>query len=180
MSGAVTNRSYRIWAPKIWRKNGKLNDPGVYYKVVDLFGDFVIYSCYDLNPISERSAMRKQTHKVELTSEERQTLETLVRKGEHSALKLMRAHILLKADRNGPSWTDAQISEAFGTAMRKLSTMFANGLPRVRDSLPWNANPKVDRLTCQNLTVQARRGGLPWRVAIRLKGLRAGRYNSLR
>ena len=46
--------------------------------------------------------MRKQTHKVELTSEERQTLETLVRKGEHSALKLMRAHILLKADRNGP------------------------------------------------------------------------------
>ena len=51
----------------------------------------MIYSCYDLNPISERSAMRKQTHKVELTSEERQTLETLVRKGEHSALKLMRA-----------------------------------------------------------------------------------------
>ena len=58
--------------------------------------------------------MRKQTHKVELTSEERQTLETLVRKGEHSALKLMRAHILLKADRNGPCWTDARISEAFG------------------------------------------------------------------
>ena len=58
--------------------------------------------------------MRKQTHKVELTSEERQTLETLVRKGEHSALKLTRAHILLKADRNGPSWTDARISEAFG------------------------------------------------------------------
>lgn len=58
--------------------------------------------------------MRKQTYKVELTSEERQTLETLVRKGSHSALKLMRAHILLKADSNGPSWTDARISEAFG------------------------------------------------------------------
>ena len=38
--------------------------------------------------------MRQQTHKVELTSEERQMLETLVRKGEHSALKLMRAHSL--------------------------------------------------------------------------------------
>ena len=51
--------------------------------------------------------MRKQTHKVELTSEERQTLETLVRRGEHSALKLMRAHILLKADRNlrKAAWT---------------------------------------------------------------------------
>ena len=42
--------------------------------------------------------MKKQKHKVELTPEERQTLQTLVRKGEHSALKLMRAHILLKAD----------------------------------------------------------------------------------
>ena len=53
-------------------------------------------------------------HKVDLTLEERQTLQTLVRKGEHSALKLMRAHILLKADSNGPGWTDAQIADAFG------------------------------------------------------------------
>ena len=58
--------------------------------------------------------MKKQKHKVELTSEERQTLETLVRKGEHSALKLMRAHILLKADSKGPGWTDARIADAFG------------------------------------------------------------------
>ena len=58
--------------------------------------------------------MKKHKHEVELTSEERQTLETLIRKGEHSALKLMRAHILLKADSNGPAWTDAQIAEAFG------------------------------------------------------------------
>ena len=58
--------------------------------------------------------MRKQHHKVDLTAEERQILERLVRKGEHSALKLMRAHILLKADSNGPGWTDAKISEAFG------------------------------------------------------------------
>ena len=53
-------------------------------------------------------------HKVELTCEERQTLETLVRKGAHSALKLMRAHILLKADSKGPGWSDARIAEAFG------------------------------------------------------------------
>ena len=53
-------------------------------------------------------------HKVELTCEERQTLETIVRKGEHSALKLMRAHILLKADSNGPGWSDARIADAFG------------------------------------------------------------------
>lgn len=58
--------------------------------------------------------MKKHKHEVELTSEERQTLETLVSKGHHSALKLKRAHILLKADSNGSAWTDAQIAEAFG------------------------------------------------------------------
>ena len=58
--------------------------------------------------------MKKHKHKVELTSEERQMLETLVRKGHHSSLKLMRAHILLKADSKGPGWTDAKIADAFG------------------------------------------------------------------
>ena len=58
--------------------------------------------------------MKKQKHKVELTAEERQTLQTLVRKGEQSALKLRRTHILLKADSYGPGWRDAQIAEAFG------------------------------------------------------------------
>ena len=53
-------------------------------------------------------------HKVDLTTEERQTLETIVHKGAHSSLKLMRAHILLKADSNGPGWSDARIAEAFG------------------------------------------------------------------
>ena len=35
--------------------------------------------------------MRKQHHKVDLTAEERQILERLVRKGEHSALKRLAA-----------------------------------------------------------------------------------------
>ena len=95
--------------------------------------------------------MRKQTHKVELTSEERQTLETLVRKGEHSALKLMRAHILLKADRNGPSWTDARISEAFGCDAQTVYNVrkrFATGaqlaaLERKPQSRP-SRLPKLD------------------------------------
>ena len=45
--------------------------------------------------------MKKKKHKVELTSEERQTLETLVRRGERNALEIRRAHILLKADAKG-------------------------------------------------------------------------------
>ena len=58
--------------------------------------------------------MKKNKHKVELTAEDRQTLETLVCRGEHNALEIRRAHILLKADANGPAWTDAKIAEAFG------------------------------------------------------------------
>ena len=88
--------------------------------------------------------MKKQKHKVELT-EERQTLQTLVRKGEHSALKLMRAHILLKADSHGPGWTVRKSPRPSG-AMSKPSTMFANVLRGAGDSQPWTANPKVDRL----------------------------------
>ena len=57
--------------------------------------------------------MRKQKHKVELTAEERQTLEKLVIKGEHNAFEIRRAHILLKADSKGPAWTDVQITEAY-------------------------------------------------------------------
>ena len=67
--------------------------------------------------------MRKHKHKVELTSEERQTLETLVRKGHHSSLKLMRAHILLKADSKGPGWTDAKIADAFGCHENTVSNV---------------------------------------------------------
>ncbi len=95
--------------------------------------------------------MRKQKHKVRLTSEERQRLETLVRKGEHSALKLMRAHILLKADRNGPCWTDAKISEAFGCheqTVHNVRKRFATGerlaaLERKPQSRP-SRLPKLD------------------------------------
>ena len=52
--------------------------------------------------------------KVESVGDRSRALETLVRRGEHNALEIRRANILLKADVKGPAWTDAQISEAFG------------------------------------------------------------------
>ena len=59
--------------------------------------------------------MPKKKYIVDLTSEERETLETLLSSGKDSARKLTRARILLKADED---WTDAAISEALdvGTA----------------------------------------------------------------
>ena len=107
----------------------------------------MIYSSYDLNPISKRFTMRKQTHKVELTSEERQTLETLVRKGAHSALKLMRAHILLR-DLSQGSVLDGCENPRRLAATHKPPIMFVNGLPGER--LGALAQETVVCPTCRN------------------------------
>src|ERR1035438_8417565 len=51
---------------------------------------------------------------VRLTDGERQTLGEVVAKFKGSSQKVRRAQVLLKADANGPSWTDAEIADAFG------------------------------------------------------------------
>jgi biotin operon repressor len=51
---------------------------------------------------------------VRLTDEERETLRDVVKRFKGSAQKVRRAQILLKADADGPSWTDQRIAEAFG------------------------------------------------------------------
>ena len=50
---------------------------------------------------------------VRLTEEERKDLEDLVSTGKTAAYKIKHAHILLKADANGPNWEDKRIAEAF-------------------------------------------------------------------
>jgi hypothetical protein len=61
--------------------------------------------------------MRKQEHIVKLSGAERRQLENLIRKGTSPPKKQLKARILLQADtsKKGSAWTDAQISEAFGT-----------------------------------------------------------------
>jgi len=51
---------------------------------------------------------------VRLTEEERVTLAGIVAKFKGSSQKVRRAQVLLKADAEGPGWTDARIAEAFG------------------------------------------------------------------
>ena len=51
---------------------------------------------------------------VRLTEEERETLAGIVAKFKGSSQKVRRAQVLLKADVDGPAWTDARIAEAFG------------------------------------------------------------------
>ena len=51
---------------------------------------------------------------VRLSDAERAALTEVVKKFKGSAQKVRRAQILLKADVDGPAWTDAKIAEAVG------------------------------------------------------------------
>ena len=50
---------------------------------------------------------------VRLTDEERETLRDVIKRLKGSSQKVRRAQVLLKADADGPAWTDKQIAEAF-------------------------------------------------------------------
>lgn len=57
---------------------------------------------------------------VRLTDEERGVLQLVVKKLKGTGEKVRRAQILLKADVDGPNWTDQQIAEAFSCRTRTV------------------------------------------------------------
>ena len=50
---------------------------------------------------------------IRLTDAERETLHRVLKQKRVASQKVRRAQVLLKADADGPNWTDAQIAEAF-------------------------------------------------------------------
>lgn len=81
---------------------------------------------------------------VRLSQEERAVLAECVGKGAAPAYKIKHAHILLKADADGPNWTDARIAEAFachvntvvGVRKRLVEQGFEAALGRKRRAFP--------------------------------------------
>ena len=63
--------------------------------------------------------MRK-IYVVRLTDQERDELQFVVKKLKGTGQKVRRAQILLKADADGPNWTDARIAEAFSCRTRTI------------------------------------------------------------
>jgi len=55
----------------------------------------------------------QKTYIVRLTDEERNSLQGIVKKLKGTGEKVRRAQILLKADVDGPAWTDVRIAEAY-------------------------------------------------------------------
>jgi transposase len=66
-------------------------------------------------------AMKKYI--VRLTDEERQHCRGLLRKGFCAAIRRTRAAILLKADADGPGWSDQSISEALDCAVATVENI---------------------------------------------------------
>lgn len=60
---------------------------------------------------------------VRLSDEERQTCAEVVKKLKGTSQKVRRAQMLLKADADGPGWTDAKIAEAFNCRTQTLEKL---------------------------------------------------------
>lgn len=60
---------------------------------------------------------------VRLTDGERRELEDVIRKLKGTGQRVRRAQILLKADADGPNWTDRQIAEAFSCRTKTVENV---------------------------------------------------------
>ncbi len=60
---------------------------------------------------------------VRLTDEERHVLRDVVKKLKGTSQKVRRAQVLLKADADGPSWTDKRIAEAFSCRTKTVENI---------------------------------------------------------
>ena len=58
----------------------------------------------------------KKLYIVDLKPDEQKYLRKIVSSGKHSARKILRANILLKADIHGPEWKDKEIEGVFHTS----------------------------------------------------------------
>jgi transposase len=70
----------------------------------------------------EGCAMLKK-YIVRLTDAEREMLRQVVGKFKGSSQRVRRAQVLLKADADGPGWTDARIAEAFGCRTKTVENI---------------------------------------------------------
>jgi hypothetical protein len=66
--------------------------------------------------------MNEKKYRVTLSDDERQSLETLTKKGKTAARRITRARILLQADASaqGPGWTDEQIHLALDVGLATI------------------------------------------------------------
>jgi len=67
--------------------------------------------------------MNTEKYIVRLSDEERQKLQTIVNKLKGTSQKVKRAIVLLKADVNGPNWTNEKIHELTGVSLQTITNV---------------------------------------------------------
>jgi hypothetical protein len=90
-------------------------------------------------------------YNVRLSQDERQACQEVIKKLKGSSQKVKRAQILLKADVDGPGWTDQKISESFDCRVQTVESLrkqfvlegFAAALERKKRVEP-PTPPKLD------------------------------------
>ena len=88
---------------------------------------------------------------VRLTEEERGELQEVVRKLKGTSQKVRRAQILLKADAEGPAWTDQRIAEAFSCRVQTVEKIRQRLVERgFRETLDGakREKPPTEKLLC--------------------------------
>lgn len=87
---------------------------------------------------------------VRLTDEERETLRGVIKKLKGSSQRVRRAQILLKADADGPNWTDKKIAEAFSCRTKTVENirqrLVTEGFAVVLDGKKRERPPRQKRL----------------------------------
>lgn len=76
--------------------------------------------------LSKEAHVRQKVYIVRLTQQERECLTQIVRKFAGSSQKVRRAQILLKADADGPAWTDQKIADAFDCRRQTVENVRRN------------------------------------------------------
>jgi hypothetical protein len=103
---------------------------------------------------------------VRLTDQERSELRDIIKKLKGTSQKVRRAQILLKADADGPNWTDARIADAFSCRTRTVEKIRQRLVERgFEDTLHGlaRAQPPVEKLLTgdQEARIIATRLGSP-------------------
>jgi hypothetical protein len=108
----------------------------------------------------------QKVYVVRLTDQERDELQTVIKKLKGTGQKVRRAQILLKADADGPDWTDARIAEAFSCRTRTVEMirqrLVERGFEETLHRLE-RAQPPVEKLLTgeQEVRIIATRLGPP-------------------
>jgi len=73
--------------------------------------------------------MPRKLNVVKITLDEREELESVVKRGCSPAWKVQRAQALLQCDQgeHGPGWTDEDVASAYGCTTRSLERAQASG-----------------------------------------------------